>query len=770
MRFRNSRLRTKITALLLSLAALWAFAAWVTLREGINLLGVSSLNSGVAQPIDSLLPELQQERRLTLVWLASPGAQERTELEAQRAVTDKWVIKFEALSQGDIVKFAESSLLKHNIDGAIARFKSIDAERAAIDAHQMDQSRAAASFTDAIDMIFRVYDSLATLDDKQFAQDTRTAIHLNRSYELFSQEDALLSGVLAAGRFSGDSFLQFVQSVGTRRYSTDEAVAELQSTDQISYDLMTKSDALARLRALEDRVMQKGPGRKGGVAPITTEQWRSAADPSLAELKEAVFGAGGRLVKRATPIAIGVIIRLVLAAGLGLIAVITSIVLSVTTARALMQQLEKLRVAAWELANERLPGVVERIGHGESVDVAAEAPPLSFGSDAIGQVGEAFNAVQETAIRTAVEQAELRRGFRDTLLSLARRTQGLVHRQLTMLDTMERREIDATELEDLFRVDHLATRMRRNAENLIVLSGATPARGWRRSVSMVDVVRAAVAEVEDYTRVTVLPFGPVALTGRAVGDVTHLLAELIENAVSFSPPYTEVQVGGHMAASGYAIEVEDRGLGMTDEDLAATNQRASNPIAFSPTSSVHLGLFVVGRLAERYGIRVELKHSAYGGTTAVVLIPRDLVFDDAEAPVPAAVGGPGEAVAPPAIAPPVSASTPVPAPVSQTEPEPAITENVLPEPGEDPRPVPELSHTPSGLPFRVPQASLAPPLRNAAPAVVENRAEDDDPGRSPEEIRRIVGSYQRGTLRGRFEVGHVGALPDDSLNDDEPSA
>ncbi|MCW2883293.1 MAG: histidine kinase [Streptosporangiaceae bacterium] len=766
MRFRNSRLRTKITALLLSLAALWAFAAWVTLREGVNLLGVSSLNSGVAQPIDSLLPELQKERRLSLVWLGSPGSQQRTELDAQRMQTDQWVVKFEKLARGGAVKFAQSSLLKHNIDEAISRFKTLDSERSTIDARLTDQSRAAASFTDAIDKIYRVYDSLATLDDKQFAQDTRTTIHLNRSYELLSQEDALLSGVLAARRFGGDEYLRFVQNVGTRRYYTDEAVAELQSTDSIAYDLISNSQSLAGLRTMEDRVMQRG--RKGAAPPVTAEQWRSMADASLADMKEGVFGAGGRLVKRATPIAIGVIIRLVLAAGLGLIAVIASIVVSITTARALIRQLEKLRVAAWELANQRLPSVVERLGHGESVDVAAEAPPLSFGSDAIGQVGQAFNAVQETAIRVAVEQAELRRGFRDTLLSLARRTQGLVHRQLTMLDTMERREIDASELEDLFRVDHLATRMRRNAENLIVLSGSTPARGWRRSVAMVDVVRAAVAEVEDYTRVTVLPFGPVALTGRAVGDVTHLLAELIENAVSFSPPYTEVQVGGHMAASGYAIEVEDRGLGMTDEDLAATNQRASNPPEFSPSSSVHLGLFVVGRLAERYGIRVELKRSAYGGTTAVVLIPRELVLDEAEAPVPAAVGAlgaPAEAVA----APPVAAAPALaPAPAPRTEPEPAIAENVLPQP-EDPRPVPELSHTPSGLPFRVPQASLAPPLRNGTPAA-ESRTDDDDPGRSPEEIRRIVGSYQRGTLRGRFEAGHGDALPGDSANDDEPSA
>ena len=194
--------------------------------------------------------------------------------------------------------------------------------------------------------------------------------------------------------------------------------------------------------------------------------------------------------------------------------------------------------------------MVERLGRGEEVDVATEAPPLEFGDDEIGQVGQAFNAVQDTAVRTAVEEAELRRGIREIFLNLARRTQALVHRQLTLLDEMERREHDAEELEDLFRVDHLATRMRRNAENLIVLAGATPGRGWRRNVPMIDVVRGAVAEVEDYTRVDVQPMGAVPLAGRAVGDVIHLLAELIENGLSFSPPHTRSRCAASWSPTG----------------------------------------------------------------------------------------------------------------------------------------------------------------------------------------------------------------------------
>ncbi|HXA57744.1 MAG TPA: nitrate- and nitrite sensing domain-containing protein [Streptosporangiaceae bacterium] len=760
MRFRNSRLRTKITALLVSLAALWAFAAWVTVREGVNLLWVSVYSNGVSKPLDALQPELQIERKLSLIELGDPSPAHRAALDAQRIRTDKAAVNFKRLARGGDVRLAESATLKQTIDALISELDGLGTVRNSIDAGQMDRTNAYALFTSSLDSVFKVNDAFSTLDDPAFAKDVRTLTELNRVREVVSREDALLSGVLAARRFTSTEYLQFVQIVGSQRYSMGNALQNLQQTDGISYDQVMNSTSLTSLRASEDLVLTRT--RAGRIPPITADQWQAVADPALADLSRAVFGGGDRLVKRSQPIVIGIVIRLLLAGGLGLLAVIASVIVTITTTRALMRQLEKLRNAARELADERLPSVVERLGHGENVDVAAEAPPLAFGEDEIGQVGKAFNAVQETAIRTAVEQAELRRGFRDTLLALARRTQTLVHRQLTMLDTMERREIDAEELEDLFRVDHLATRMRRNAENLIVLSGATPARGWRRSVPMVDVVRAAVGEVEDYTRVTVMPFGDVALTGRAVGDVIHLLAELIENAVSFSPPYTEVQIAGSMAASGYAIEVEDRGLGMSDEDLEAVNERVASTPDFTPSSSVHLGLYVVGRLAERYGVQVSLKRSAYGGTTAVVLIPRELVTEDAEVPVPVGVGASGPQVL--QAAPVARSVAPVLTAVRSPDPEP------VPEP-EDLPPVPEMSHTPSGLPFRVPQASLAAPLRVDNPPAESEP--DDDPGRSPEEIRRIVGSYQIGTQRGRHAAAKASAEPessDSAPNDDEPSA
>ncbi|MGH3382381.1 MAG: nitrate- and nitrite sensing domain-containing protein [Actinoallomurus sp.] len=770
----------------------------------MNLLWVSAVNTKVAQPIVDLQPELQRERRLSLIRLGSPGIRQRADLAAQRTRTDHAVARFRRLAGSDSVRFAEDQTLKVAIQNGFAQLARIDSDRAQVDAGRIGFEAAADTYNKSLESLFKIDESLASLDDKKFAKDVRTSVQLNRAAEVVSIEDAFVSGVIASGRFTNAEYLHFIQTVGAQRYTMENALEEIHDSDLISYNLLTKSASLTRFRIMENVLVTKG--RPGRTPPVTERQWRAAADPANAQLSKAVFDDGDRLVKRATPIAIGVVIRLLLAGGLGLLAVVASIVVSITTTRTLMRQLEKLRSSARDLADQRLPGVVERLGRGDKVDVTTEAPPLEFGDDEIGQVGHAFNSVQETAIRTAVEQAELRRGIRDILLSLARRSQALVHRQLTLLDGMERREDDTKELEDLFRVDHLATRMRRNAENLIVLSGATPARGWRRPVPMIDVVRSSVAEVEDYTRVTVMPMGEVALAGRAVGDIIHLLAELIENAVSFSPPYTQAQVSGHPVAHGYVLEIEDRGLGMTDEILAEINVRVTNPPEFNLSSSAHLGLYVVGRLAMRYDVRVSLKHSSYGGTTAVVLIPRELIVEGAEdalepgtaprgLPVAVAAGGitatsygdvparvgeaavleppapiapaPAERTTAPAIeTPAVPADVvspayapgtlpPLPRRTATAPPEPKeiteIAEIKEPVVAEDPPASPAASQTtPSGLPVRVPQASITPALRAEGGSAAGAADEDDAP--TPEQIRRSFGGLQSGTRRGRTDA------------------
>ncbi|MEV1176574.1 nitrate- and nitrite sensing domain-containing protein [Nonomuraea sp. NPDC049784] len=774
MGFRNTRLRTKVTALLLSLAALWAFAAWVTLREGVNLLWVSQLDSSIISPSEPLLVELQKERRVSVVKLSNAGVRSRKDVDTQRKQTDRMLATFKESASSSLVDFALDEEGAKRLSDVLRQLDTLKQTREAIDAGQMNRLQATSTYGDVIDAVYGLYGSLATLDDKTLAKDIRTLLSLSRAREVITREDALLAGALTEGRLTAVEHAQFTQTVGAWRILSDQAAAELPASEKSNFDKLVNGQSFTRLKNLETLVSEQDPN--AGTLPFSADQWKSTADRALADLNNLVLTAGDRLVDRAVPVAVNVIVRLILAGGLGLIAVIASIILSITTARALFAQLQKLRDAAHELSDDRLPGVVERIGRGEEVDLAKEAPDLNFGDDEIGQVGQAFNTVQRTAISVAAEQAELRRSIRDILLSLARRTQGLVHRQLTVLDVMERRETDPEELKELFRLDHLAIRMRRNAENLIVLSGSTPARTWRRSVPMVDVVRGALAEVEDYTRVTLMPMGDVVLVGRAVGDVIHLLAELIENAVSFSPPYTNVQVSGQLVANGYVIEIEDRGLGMKAEDLESNNARIADPPEFRITGTARLGLYVVSQLAKRHEIQVVLKASPYGGTTVVVLLPQELVqLDPTPEPqdgerrerLPRRTTAVATAIRPvtaenvrtlkparqapdpepsPAPTPPPALAPPAPAPsLAPVEPEP--------ETPAEPEQKPVTEFTSNGLPLRVPQANLAPALRDETPTQPD--FEEDDDERSPEEIRAMMGSLQSGTRLGRSEAAKM---------------
>ena len=319
--------------------------------------------------------------------------------------------------------------------------------------------------------------------------------------------------------------------------------------------------------------------------------------------------------------------------------------MTILLARSVNRRLAGLRRSALTLAQEQLPAVVSRLRRGETVDVAAEAPPLRAGSDEIGQVGEAIDTVRQVAIRSAVEEARVRQGVNDMFRNLARRNQSLLQRQLSVLDGMERRATDPDVLEDLFKMDHLTTRMRRHAEGLIILSGAAPGRSWSAPVKVIDVMRGAVAEVEDYARVTVTTQSRAALAGSAVTDVIHLLAELIENATTLSPPFTQVRVTGENVANGFAIEIEDRGLGMVPQRMQELNERLANPPDINPANTEQLGLFVVGQLARRHGIRVMLRTSPYGGTTAVALLPQTLIVEEGPAAITAGGRAPAAASA-----------------------------------------------------------------------------------------------------------------------------
>ena len=302
-------------------------------------------------------------------------------------------------------------------------------------------------------------------------------------------------------------------------------------------------------------------------------------------------------------------------------------------ARSMIRSLRRLQQTAQDVAQKRLPELVKQLSDADPQDVDTSVESIGINSrDEIGQVARAFDEVHSEAVRLAAEQALLRGNVNAMFTNLSRRSQGLIQRQLSLISELESREADPDQLSSLFKLDHLATRMRRNGENLLVLAGEEPGRRWTRPVPLVDVLRAAASEVEQYERIELTSVPTAEVTGRIVNDLVHLLAELLENATSFSSPQTKVRVTGHSLPDGRVlIEIHDTGIGLSPEDLADINERLANPPTVDVSVSRRMGLFVVGRLSLRHGIRIQLRPSDSGGTTALVMLPVDVTQGGANA-------------------------------------------------------------------------------------------------------------------------------------------
>ncbi|WP_406173782.1 nitrate- and nitrite sensing domain-containing protein [Streptomyces sp. NBC_00996] len=320
-----------------------------------------------------------------------------------------------------------------------------------------------------------------------------------------------------------------------------------------------------------------------------------------------------------------------------------SLIGAFVVARSMIRSLRRLQDTATKVAQDRLPELVKQLSESDPQDVDTSVESVGVHSrDEIGQVAAAFDDVHREAVRLAAEQALLRGNVNAMFTNLSRRSQGLIQRQLSLISELESREADPDQLSSLFKLDHLATRMRRNGENLLVLAGEEPGRRWTRPVPLVDVLRAAASEVEQYERIELAAVPTTEVAGRVVNDLVHLLAELLENATSFSSPQTKVKVTGHALPDGRVlIEIHDTGIGLSPEDLAAINERLASPPTVDVSVSRRMGLFVVGRLSQRHGIRIQLRPSDSGGTTALVMLPVDVAQGGKKAPGKPGQGGPG---------------------------------------------------------------------------------------------------------------------------------
>ncbi|MGK5440641.1 nitrate- and nitrite sensing domain-containing protein [Micromonospora sp. URMC 105] len=743
---RDWPIRAKLTALVVTpvaaLLALWIFATTLTFGPALDLLSARTLLYDLGRPGEAVVAELQRERRLSVVQLAGPA--DLPALAEQRRRTDAAVAELRRRTGGEKLRDAADDLLDARLDKLSAALDALPAGRGFIDRRQVDRAGAVGLYSGMISFAFQAFAAMADLPDAQLNREALALTALGRSRDLLGQADALVAGALVGGRLADDEHLLLTQTIGNERFLVDTAVADLPPEARSAYQRLTEAPAFVQLRTMQEGLLRADPAVR---PPVDARTWQTSHDAVQQALRDFELSQADGLAERSVPVAVGILVRLAVAGLLGLAAIVVSLLVAVRVGRTLARRLTGVRSAALEMAEQRLPDVVARLRRGEQVDVAREAPPLEYGADEIGEVGRAFNEVRRTAVRAAVDEVTLRRGLNEVFLNIARRSQGLVHRQLALLDRMERRAEDPDELAELFQVDHLATRLRRHAEDLVILAGAAPGRGWRQPVALLDVVRGAVSEVEAYDRVDIGTVQPAGVVGRAVADVIHLLAELIENATAFSPPETRVEVSGQQVSRGYVVEITDHGLGMTPQAVENANRRLARPPEFDPADSARLGLFVVSRLAARHGVRVTLRSEAPGGVTAVVLVPADLVTDE-----------------PPAL--PVSASRPA-ASVTRltTLPRPRSTRA-----GRD--------RQPTVLPFAPARASaveaapdgdgLPRRVRRRGPAVRPRPQAAEPAVRSPDEVRRQMSALQAGTARGRRD-GAIRSVPPGRGDDAVPA-
>ncbi|UUU20250.1 sensor histidine kinase [Streptomyces sp. DSM 40750] len=763
---RPRTVRAKIVCLLMvpvvSLLALWAYATVTTAQDVARFRQSQRVDASVRAPVADAVTALQAERVAAVRYATRPSTERESALRRLSQRSDRAVA---ALRLGDRHTVADGTDLPAGVAERLAGFVTGAEQLGALRTSVLDRRTGWAEtyerYTTTISTAFGVGGALTGIQDAALGSDARVLLEFSRAAEALAQEDALLAGARLAGTLDRERLRLFTGAVDTRRTLTEAAGADLRGPERAAWQELAGGGAYADLRAVEDEVLASHPGAQAlHAAPEAA--WKSLHARVQDDMRGIEADAGREVADRADPFTRALLTPAGAAVLLGLAAVAASLVISVRIGRGLVVELVSLRNGALEIARRKLPHAMRRLRAGEEIDVNTEAPPGPPAEDETGQVAEALGTVHRAALRAAVERAELASGISGVFVNLARRSQVLVHRQLSLLDSMERRSDDPDELSDLFRLDHLTTRMRRHAESLIILSGAAPGRAWRMPVSLTNVVRAAVSEIEDYARVEVRQLPEAKIVGTAVADLTHLLAELVENAAQFSPPHTRVRITGEPVGNGYAVEVEDRGLGMGKETLAEANRRIEQSEALDLFDSDQLGLFVVSRLSARHGIKVHLRTSPYGGTTAVVLLPTTLLHSGVteRSPRAAAEARPqpeerAYARVPAAVAQePVAQSTDrraLMAPVASArqtttdgppEPPPGVT-TLRPH-----RPSPEPERT-DELPRRVRQANLAPQLREqptGQPAPAETLRADD--ARTPELVRDRMAAYSDGWARG----------------------
>ncbi|MFJ1582759.1 nitrate- and nitrite sensing domain-containing protein [Streptomyces sp. NPDC088197] len=652
---RNWRISTRLVSLL----ALPVVTATVlggmrinSSLDNINQLEHMKTLTDITEHATQLAAALQEERDSSAGPLSS-GDKTNDAVEASRQATDREYKQY--LNASDNVSERDPVF-----SGVRATLLAIGTQLANL-AEIRDEaytststiSQTVSQYDDLVQSLLSLSQDMAqATNNPEMIQSTRALAAFSSAKEYESIQRAVISAALATG---GKLNANDYQSVKYGAANEDTALTRFQKIyGPKSAALLTPIEGGNLTISAHDTTRQRIAASQNAITKIDSSylDWDDAAKTKIQAMSQIERSLLNEMQQKALKLQSEAKQSALISGAIILLVLGVAVVGAFIVARSMIRSLRRLQQTANDVAQKRLPELVKQLSETDPQDVDTSVESIGINSrDEIGQVARAFDEVHSEAVRLAAEQALLRGNVNAMFTNLSRRSQGLIQRQLSLISELESREADPDQLSSLFKLDHLATRMRRNGENLLVLAGEEPGRRWTRPVPLVDVLRAAASEVEQYERIELTSVPSAEVTGRIVNDLVHLLAELLENATSFSSPQTKVKVTGHSLPDGRVlIEIHDTGIGLSPEDLADINERLANPPTVDVSVSRRMGLFVVGRLSLRHGIRIQLRPSDSGGTTALVMLPVDVTQGGRNPKNIGQMGGGRPAGAPPAAA------------------------------------------------------------------------------------------------------------------------
>jgi signal transduction histidine kinase len=646
---KNWRVRSRLLLLIiiptltaLVLGGTYIVTSWESAVTYQRVLQLANLSSAVTR----LAGHLEDERDVTVEYISEAGSSGRAAFGKQnpadlanvttaQSFTDPWVQAVRqdigSVGAGYPVQVQDQA---QNILGSLDDIGSL---RTAALQTQWPALEALTGYTTVIDTLLAIDNDIAlSAGDQALATDVRALNLVSQITEETSQQRALLADAYGGSSIAfGPGVLSALTSAQANETEDVAQFSQVATPQQVAMYNRTVSSPLIDLALhYEAQAIDFAQtGQKLSDSPNDAAEITGAfGNGPIASMRVVEQRLVADTIARASSLRSKAILTAVSVGVAVLIVLLLALLLTTVVGRSMVRPLRRLRSGALEVAGVRLPETVRRMSDSDGAGAQLEIDPIDVDSaDEIGEVARAFDQVHREALRLAANEAALRGNVNAMFVNLSRRSQSLVERQIRLIDDLEQGEQDPDRLSSLFQMDHLATRMRRNSENLLVLAGHDATRRWNQPVALVDVLRAAVSEIEQYERVTLNVQPGISVRGHAVNDVVHLLAELAENATSFSSAETPVVVAGHLLSSGgVLLDITDQGVGMGAEEMAHANWRLDNPPVVDVAVSRRMGLFVVARLAARHGIRVRLRPATAGGLTALVWLPDEVVSHDGD--------------------------------------------------------------------------------------------------------------------------------------------